>query len=104
MDDAARMRAATASAIGVAKSKKRSSGNPIEGKSTSTTLPATSSMVRNWIPWFFDREDGHDVRMIQRGEGFGFTLETREPVRIGSQRRRDTFSATSRPSFTSVAQ
>ena len=27
--------------------------------------------------------DGRDVRMIQRGEHFGFALEPRQPLRIG---------------------
>ena len=36
----------------------------------------------------FEPVDRGDVRVIQRGENFGFALKAREPVSIGGQRRR----------------
>ena len=32
---------------------------------------------------FFDREDGDDVGMVERGHGAGFTPESRQALRIG---------------------
>ena len=33
-------------------------------------------------PAFFQAVDSRDVRVIQRREGLGFTLEAREPIRV----------------------
>ena len=51
--------------------------------------PSTSSITRaRHAPAFFEAVDRGDVRMIQRGEDFRFALETREPIGIGRERRR----------------
>ena len=45
-----------------------------------------------------------DVRMIQRGEDFGFALKPRQPLGISGERGRRTLIATSRFSFVSLAR
>ena len=37
---------------------------------------------------FFEPVDRRNIRMIQRGEHFGFALEACDPIRIGRDRRR----------------
>ena len=50
---------------------------PIRSASVS---PSTSSSTRAWVPSSsVHAVDARDVRVIQRGEDFGFLLETREP-------------------------
>ncbi len=40
---------------------------------------------------FFDREDGDDVRMIERGDGTGFALEASEAIGVGRGVGRENF-------------
>ena len=37
---------------------------------------------------FFEPVDGGDVRMIQGREDLGFSLKTREPIRVSSEQER----------------
>ena len=53
---------------------------------------------------FFQAVDGGDVRMIQRGEDFGFALKPREPVGVVRERSGRILIATSRFSLVSRAR
>ena len=55
-------------------------------------------------PAFFQAVDSRDVRVIQRREGLGFTLEAREPISIVRERLGQDLIATSRSSFVSRAR
>ena len=51
--------------------------------------PSTSSITSAVMPaHLFEPVDGGDVRMIQRGEDFGFALKTREPIVVSGERWR----------------
>ena len=53
----------------------------------------------------FEAVDLRDVRMVQRGEDFGFALEPRQPIGIARRTTSGrTLIATSRFSFVSVAR
>ena len=52
----------------------------------------------------FEAVDGGDVRMIQRGEDFGFAMEPCEPIVVSGERWRQDLDGDLRFSFVSVAR
>ena len=69
-----------------------------------SALRPVPSPARSFRPDFSDAEDVGDVRMIQRGEDFGFPLEAREAVGISRDEAGSTLMATWRFRLVSVAR
>jgi hypothetical protein len=56
------------------------------------------------VPELLDAVHGGDIRVVERCQQAGFTLQARPPVRVEGEAFRSTFRATSRPRRVSRAR
>ena len=66
--------------------------------------PSTSSITSAVRRRLFEPVNRGDVRMVQRGEHFGFALKPREPIRVAGDRRGQHLDRDDRFRLVSVAR
>ena len=81
--------ASSASAICCAMGSASSSGIAPRAMRCERSLPSTSSITSAWTPSAcLEAVNGRDVRMVQRGEDFRFTLKAGDSLRVCGERLR----------------